>query len=89
MVGFAAETEDLAARATAKLHRKGVAFLVGNDVSRADIGFGSDWNEVTVFRRDGAPLALPRQRKPELAAQLLDLFATALIGRRQPAGMET
>src|SRR6185436_12612983 len=78
VVGFAAETDDLPRHAAAKLHRKGAAFLVANDVSRADIGFGSDWNEVIVFRRDGEPLRLPRQPKEQLAAALLDLFAESL-----------
>jgi phosphopantothenoylcysteine decarboxylase/phosphopantothenate--cysteine ligase len=82
VVGFAAETHDLERRAAAKLARKGADFLVANDVSRGDIGFGSDWNEVTVFRRDGEPVRLPRQSKPALAAALLDLFARAVVEER-------
>jgi phosphopantothenoylcysteine decarboxylase/phosphopantothenate--cysteine ligase len=87
VVGFAAETDELPRRATAKLRRKGVDFLVANDVARGDIGFGSDWNEVTVFRREGEPLALPRQPKEALAGALLDLFGAALASKRerQPA----
>jgi phosphopantothenoylcysteine decarboxylase/phosphopantothenate--cysteine ligase len=81
VVGFAAETQDLERRAAAKLRRKGADFLVANDVSRGDIGFGSDWNEVTVFRREGEPVRLPRQGKRELAAGLLDLFAAAVAER--------
>jgi len=84
VVGFAAETEELPRRAGLKLSRKGVDFLVGNDVSRQDIGFGSDWNEVTVFRRDGDPVHLPRQSKERLAAALLDLFELSLPGRKAP-----
>ena len=71
-------------RAAAKLRRKGADFLVANDVSRADIGFGSDWNEVTVFRRDGEPLRLPRQPKAALAGALLDLFARGAAAARRP-----
>jgi len=81
VVGFAAETDELPRHAAAKLRRKGAAFLVANDVSRSDIGFGSDWNEVTVFHRDGEPLRLPRQPKEQLAAALLDLFAASLPRR--------
>jgi len=77
-VGFAAETGDLEANARAKLERKGVDFVVANDVSRRDIAFGADANEVTVFRRDGEPVFFGRQPKAELAGRLLDLFATAL-----------
>lgn len=81
VVGFAAETHDLERRAAAKLARKGAHFLVANDVSRDDIGFGSEWNEVTVFRREGQPIRLPRQSKTALAGALLDLFAAALAER--------
>jgi phosphopantothenoylcysteine decarboxylase/phosphopantothenate--cysteine ligase len=85
LVGFAAETAgdevELERRAAAKLRRKGADFLVANDVSRADIGFGSDWNEATVLRRDGAPLRLGRQPKEQLASALLELFAAELASR--------
>jgi phosphopantothenoylcysteine decarboxylase/phosphopantothenate--cysteine ligase len=81
VVGFAAETHDLERYARAKLERKRADFLVANDVSRKDIAFDSEANEVTVFRRDGEPVFLPRQPKTQLAASLLDLFAGMLAGR--------
>ncbi len=74
-VGFAAETEDLEKNATAKLLAKDVDYLVANDVSRADIGFDSEANEVTVFGRDGSVVHLSRRPKIEIAAELLKLFA--------------
>jgi phosphopantothenoylcysteine decarboxylase/phosphopantothenate--cysteine ligase len=76
VVGFAAETTNVDAHARAKLARKGVDFLVANDVSRRDIAFGSEANEVTVYRQEGAPVFLSRRPKRELAADLLDLFGT-------------
>jgi phosphopantothenoylcysteine decarboxylase / phosphopantothenate---cysteine ligase len=81
VVGFAAETHDLERYARAKLERKRADFLVANDVSRKDIAFDSEANEVTVFRRDGEPVFLPRQPKTQLAASLLDLFAGMLAER--------
>jgi phosphopantothenoylcysteine decarboxylase/phosphopantothenate--cysteine ligase len=80
-VGFAAETEELERNARSKLERKGVDFLVANDVSRKDIAFDSLANEVTVFRRDGDPVFFPRRPKSELAGVLLDLFAVKLSAR--------
>jgi phosphopantothenoylcysteine decarboxylase/phosphopantothenate--cysteine ligase len=77
-VGFAAETENLERNARAKLERKRVHFLVANDVSRSDIGFASDHNEVVVYRRDGEAVRLERSPKPEVARRLLDLFTAAL-----------
>jgi phosphopantothenoylcysteine decarboxylase/phosphopantothenate--cysteine ligase len=80
IVGFAAETHDVERNGRAKLERKRADFLVANDVSRQDIAFDSDANEVTVFRRDGEPVFLSRRPKAELAASLLDLFAGRLGG---------
>jgi phosphopantothenoylcysteine decarboxylase/phosphopantothenate--cysteine ligase len=82
LVGFAAETEDLEGNARGKLQRKRADFLVANDVSRPDIAFGAEANEVTVYRREGAPVFFPREEKGPLAGRLLDLFSTALAGRR-------
>jgi phosphopantothenoylcysteine decarboxylase/phosphopantothenate--cysteine ligase len=84
-VGFAAETHDVEANATAKLARKRVDFLVANDVSRPDIGFASDHNEVVVYRRDGAPVRLERAPKSAIARALLDLFVTRLQPRQSQA----
>jgi len=79
-VGFAAETGEADAEAARKLLAKGAHLLVANDVSRSDIGFGSDQNEVTVHRRDREPLRLSRRPKTQLAGDLLDLIAGELPG---------
>jgi phosphopantothenoylcysteine decarboxylase/phosphopantothenate--cysteine ligase len=71
LVGFAAETENVVARADAKRVAKLVDFVVANDVSRADAGFGVDDNEVTIVGPDGAE-ALPLQSKARVAATILD-----------------
>ena len=84
-VGFAAETQDLDRNARDKLERKGVDFLVANDVSRSDIAFGSGDNEVTVYRREGEPVFLSRRPKGELAASLFDLFTATLSSREHPS----
>jgi phosphopantothenoylcysteine decarboxylase/phosphopantothenate--cysteine ligase len=79
-VGFAAETGDDDAEAARKLLAKGAHLLVANDVSRSDIGFGSDQNEVTVHWRDREPLRLSRRPKSQLAGDLLDLITRELPG---------
>ena len=80
-VGFAAETHDLETYSLDKLRRKRVDFLVANDVSRKDIAFGSEANEVTVYRREGEPVFVSRRPKSELSSYLLDLFSEALATR--------
>ncbi|HVS14139.1 MAG TPA: bifunctional phosphopantothenoylcysteine decarboxylase/phosphopantothenate--cysteine ligase CoaBC [Thermoanaerobaculia bacterium] len=81
LVGFAAETEDLLEHARQKLARKRVDLIVANDVSRPDIGFGSEHNEVVVLAPDREPETLPRAPKQELADRLLDRCVELLAGR--------
>jgi len=71
LVGFAAETEKLAEHATEKLHRKGCDLLVGNDVSRTDIAFDRDENEVELFYGDGRHESLALASKSEIAAMVI------------------
>jgi phosphopantothenoylcysteine decarboxylase/phosphopantothenate--cysteine ligase len=85
VVGFAAETDRVVEHAQAKLESKSLDFLVANDVSRPDIAFGSEHNEVTVLRRSGEPVFLSRRPKHSLAGDLLDLFVPALARRGTPA----
>lgn len=69
-VGFAAETQDLERYARAKLQNKKVNMIIGNNVSRRDIGFNSEYNEVLVVT-PAACKPLPRQLKSTLADALL------------------
>ena len=71
LVGFAAETEDVAARAKAKREKKHADLIVANDVSRGDAGFEVDTNEVTIVGRAGVE-TLPVQSKARVAAAILD-----------------
>ncbi len=77
LVAFAAETENVLAHARSKRSKKGVDFIVANDVSRADIGFNSQENCVTILGPRGET-ALPKMSKRALSAQLLQEFASAL-----------
>lgn len=77
-VGFAAETDNVVAHARAKLQRKGIDMIIANDVSREDIGFGSDVNEVTVIgqQRD---LVIEKCDKQQLARRLISVIAEQLV----------
>ncbi|MGH7290183.1 MAG: phosphopantothenoylcysteine decarboxylase, partial [Myxococcota bacterium] len=73
VVGFAAETEHVIEHAKAKLVRKGCDLIVANDVSRADIGFDVDRNEVVIVgpgAEDVRELAFAP--KLEIAGRILD-----------------
>ena len=82
VVGFAAETHDALEHARGKLRRKGLDAIVVNDVSRQDIGFGSDENAATLIWADGE-VALPKQNKADLSRAILlklnELFMTGFV----------
>jgi phosphopantothenoylcysteine decarboxylase/phosphopantothenate--cysteine ligase len=80
LVGFAAETEQLVARASAKRERKHLDFIIANDVSRSDAGFDAETNAVTIIGPDGAE-ALPLQSKARVAAEIFDRIEKLLAGR--------
>ena len=71
LVGFAAEAGADIARAEAKRQRKGVDLIVLNDVSRTDIGFDVDHNEVVLVAAGGAE-HVARAPKRAIAAAVLD-----------------
>ena len=77
VIGFAAETDDLVANATAKLARKGADWIVANDVSPATGIMGGAENAVTLVTAKGAE-PWPRLSKDETAERLVDRIAAAL-----------
>ena len=81
MVGFAATHGDPVPDAREKLERKGVDLVVGNDVSLAGLGFGSDDNEVYIVGR-AEERFVPRASKREVAGRILDALA-ANIGEER------
>lgn len=76
-VGFAAETQDVLAYAQDKLKRKKLDLIVANDVSRADTGFNSDFNEVYVVAPDQV-VKLDKNTKTALAGQILTQIAQTM-----------
>jgi phosphopantothenoylcysteine decarboxylase/phosphopantothenate--cysteine ligase len=72
LVGFAAETQNVAENARKKLTAKNADLIVANDVTAEGAGFDHDTNIVTMFARDGRDLPLPRMSKSEVAERILD-----------------
>lgn len=81
LVGFAAETTDLLENAREKLNSKNLDMIVVNDVSRRDIGFGSDINKVSIITADGGCVDLPAMPKDEVAWAILDCVAKIMRKR--------
>jgi|JI10StandDraft_1071094.scaffolds.fasta_scaffold270029_3 phosphopantothenoylcysteine decarboxylase/phosphopantothenate--cysteine ligase len=72
LVGFAAETNDVVAYGQDKLKRKNADLFVANDVSRSDIGFSADENEVHLLFADGRVEKVEKAAKKKIANAILD-----------------
>lgn len=80
LVGFAAETEEVVARARAKLSSKQADLIVANDVSRPDAGFAVETNAVTLVTAE-SETEVPLQAKREVARVILDRVGLLLTTR--------
>jgi phosphopantothenoylcysteine decarboxylase/phosphopantothenate--cysteine ligase len=74
LVGFAAETGDLAANASMKLTSKGADIIVANDVSAPGVGFEHDTNAVLILTTSGRTCEVGLSDKAAIAGALLDLI---------------
>lgn len=72
VVGFCAESENLFENAKQKIKNKGCDYLIANDISRSDIGFSSDYNEVTILKKDGTIKKLERAEKSVIARMIFE-----------------
>jgi len=80
IIGFAAEHGPQGVeRARGKLERKNLDAIVVNDISRPDIGFDSDYNEVAILGR-ARELHVPRSTKEDVAVRVLDFVQELRIG---------
>ncbi len=71
-VGFCAESENLLENAKEKIQKKGCDFLAANDISRKDIGFSSDMNEVYLLDKSLNIMHFERDTKQNIAKQILE-----------------
>lgn len=77
VVGFAAETQNLAQYAEGKRRNKGLDMICANDVARSDIGFNSDQNALLLYEASGVT-ELARASKLVIAEQLIAIIASRL-----------
>lgn len=74
IVGFCAESENLLQNAKEKISKKGCDYLIANDISRKDIGFSSDYNEVTILTKSGETIKLERNTKQKIAEKIFEVI---------------
>ncbi len=75
IVGFCAESENLIQNAQEKITKKGCDYLVANDISRNDIGFSSDDNEVVILDKNGGIQKLEKASKQVIARLILEYIS--------------
>jgi phosphopantothenoylcysteine decarboxylase/phosphopantothenate--cysteine ligase len=85
VVGFAAETDHVREHAQAKLLAKGIDLLVANDVSRTEIGFEAEDNEVILLDRWGGLVEVPTMPKRDVADAILDRVLALRAAHAMPA----
>ncbi|QTD43325.1 bifunctional phosphopantothenoylcysteine decarboxylase/phosphopantothenate--cysteine ligase CoaBC [Sporosarcina sp. Te-1] len=72
LVGFAAETVDAIAYGQSKLENKNLDYIIVNDVTDPNGGFGSDTNVVALLSKNGTHKPFEAMSKPTLARRLLE-----------------
>ncbi|HEX7330891.1 MAG TPA: bifunctional phosphopantothenoylcysteine decarboxylase/phosphopantothenate--cysteine ligase CoaBC [Pyrinomonadaceae bacterium] len=76
VIGFAAETENVIENAKEKLRNKKLDAIIANDVTRADSGFDTSTNAITIITNDSDPVELPVMSKTEAANRILDVIVS-------------
>jgi phosphopantothenoylcysteine decarboxylase/phosphopantothenate--cysteine ligase len=74
VIGFAAETNEVLKNAEEKLNKKNCDWIIANDVSKKNIGFNSDYNEVVIHYKNKSLKSevLPYKRKSEISEEIVD-----------------
>ena len=74
VIGFAAETNEVLKNAEEKLNKKNCDWIISNDVSKKNIGFNSDYNEVVIHYKNKSLKSevLPYKRKSEISKEIVD-----------------
>ena len=82
LVGFAAETGDLASNALQKLKKKNLDLIVANRIGQQGEGFEADTNRALIINQEGGRTELPLMSKEAMAAAILDLAERVLLQSR-------
>ncbi len=85
LVGFAAETHDMASYAKAKLEAKNLDMIVANLIGAPEAGFQADTNRATLFFRDGRQEQIELMPKIDLAGVVLDRICALIASVETPA----
>ena len=79
VVGFSAETEKLNKNSLLKMRKKNCDLIVANNVSKKDLGFNSDYNEVSIFDSNGNIKLIKKNKKSIIASKIADIILDKLL----------
>ena len=79
VVGFSAETEKLSKNSLLKMRKKNCDLIVANNVSKKDLGFNSDYNEVSIFDSNGNIKLIKKNKKSIIASKIADIILDKLL----------
>lgn len=74
LVGFAAESDNVLENAERKLKNKNLDFIVANDITSSDTGFGSEDNKVVILSKNNEKLELEKMSKKKVASNIFDMI---------------
>lgn len=74
LVGFAAESNNVLENAERKLKNKNLDFIVANDITSSDTGFGSEDNKVVILSKNNEKLELEKMSKKKVASNIFDMI---------------
>jgi len=74
LVGFAAESNDVVENAKKKLVNKNLDFIIANDITSNETGFGSEDNKVFIISSNGEEKELEKMSKREVASNIFDII---------------
>tara|TARA_A100001011_G_C14293111_1_gene837145 strand:- start:728 stop:1954 length:1227 start_codon:yes stop_codon:yes gene_type:complete len=79
VVGFSAETENILQNSKNKLKNKNADWIIANDVSKKDIGFNKDYNEVTIIETSGQVSRIKKNKKSFIASIISEKIMNKLL----------
>ena len=83
VIGFSAETENLLQNSKNKLKNKNADWIIANDVSKKDIGFNKDYNEVTIIKSNGKITQLKKNKKSFIASVISGKIISQLLNNEK------
>jgi len=78
VLGFSAETNDIIENSQKKINEKNCDWLIANDVSNKEIGFDSDFNEVSILYKNGEIENISKDIKSAIANKIVKKIVSNL-----------